>query len=405
MKPTPKPHGTQYVVDLRWAGFGQRYVLCPLTHGEAAAIHAAYDLLARLRRDAAQRALELPGLDARPARPLDAALWSAYLDQHEEGSPDSRRYVAQYVRMMQRLCAGRTIRDLEPPQGHGFVRHLRDELRARGGMRGGPLAAKSANNALNQLAQFCRWLRSQELLVSLPDFPRATRPGEKLRNPTWGYYTESDFRRVRDSLWDDDSILATIARNLHLPSLAAADDHRARRRLYLSFSFYTGMRPSDLDALTADDVYPDARCYIRRGRKTDAEPETFDMPEQLAIDVDLELARLGRPWRNGELICGGPWAKGVTCLGTVTRRLGLPPLTFRLCRKSTAREYCLRGWPKEEVASILGHADTTMLDLVYLKIPVRLRSPVKVPWSVAPLKAAPIERTASAVILPFRAVS
>jgi hypothetical protein len=224
---------------------------------------------------------------------------------------------------------------------------------------------------------------SRGLLPALPLKPKPAVTGETLRSPDSPWYTEADFRALRDGLFagSEQELSAWLAR----AGAGSVIDYVARRRLYLSFAFYTGMHVADLDALSDDHVSPDFGSYTRTNTKSARSVglATFDCPEGLWDDIRAEVARLGRPWRVGELICGGPWPNGSRVLQSTAKRLGLPlPVNFRsVFRRSTAYEYAVRGWSEREVADILGHVDERMVREVYRRVPLRLRSPVKIPWN------------------------
>ena len=61
-----------------------------------------------------------------------------------------------------------------------------------------------------------------------------------------------------------------------------------------------------------------------------------------------------------------------------------PDFTFRIARRSTVREYTLRGWRTEEIAAILGHVDTQMVSRIYRRMSeLHLIAKVRTPWGIA----------------------
>jgi hypothetical protein len=146
------------------------------------------------------------------------------------------------------------------------------------------------------------------------------------------------------------------------------------------------MHTEDLDRLTAEAVAIDFGSYTRTNTKSSkyVRPENFDMPEGLLADCIAEQTRLGRAWRPGEKICGGRWgSQGPIACGVATKRLALPPFNFRTtARRSCVWHYALLGWSERDMSEILGHVDQQMIRTVYLRVPTRMRSPVKVPWTI-----------------------
>lgn len=263
-------------------------------------------------------------------------------------------------------------------QGYHHGRAWRDEMAAE------PLSPRTRRNYLNELWGLLRYAVEREC-GWLDDVPRRPDPclkGETLDqgSENWPTYTEAEFRRLRAGLFETHDHPGGLCHKI--PDRAARLDYIERRRLYLSFAFYSGMREADLDALDDRSVAPDVGAYFRTGQKTRAKVAAFDMPEALALDVQAEVRRLGRPFRKGEAICGGPWRRASQTMQDTARRLQLPlPINIRsVTRRSCAEQYLMRGWTYQEVAHVLGQQSTAMLERVYMRIPPRFRSPVKVAW-------------------------
>jgi integrase/recombinase XerD len=85
--------------------------------------------------------------------------------------------------------------------------------------------------------------------------------------------------------------------------------------------FYTGMRPSELLALTADDVYVADRWIVIRKSKT-GEPRGVPMHEFLVPIFDALERRGGRLFRNHR---GETYAVGTTSAVRSRARFGAPP--------------------------------------------------------------------------------
>lgn len=371
-KPTPILRRGRWHLDLRapWH-LGQYTLRTPgLPELEAEAIHECYEIFAR-ERAAAEVDAAQGSLFAGPALARVAEDWLGERDFARRGG---ERYVRSYVACIVERFGGRAVRQFEPPAGSATLKGWRDDMAAAG------LAPKTRRNYLNVLMQILAYAADRNVIRAVPLKPRPTLTEETLASPDVAPYTEADFRALRAGLYDGRE--AWLARWIAPGDTVAA--FVARRRLYCSWAFYTGMHVYDLDHLDDTAISPDFGSYWRSNHKSAATVPgaAFDCPEQLWIDVQAEIRRLGRSFRAGELICGGPWPEGARALAATARRLGLPPVNFRsTLRRSTAYEYALRGWSEREVADLLGHVDDRMVREVYRRVPLRLRSPVKIPWN------------------------
>lgn len=375
-KPTPVLRRGRWTVDLRWAGCGQRFLTTPgRPELEAAAIHEAYAILHRVRAERGARALEQRLLDGPSLRMVIDEL----LDEREFSRKGGERYVRGYAAQIVKRWGYTAVNQFEPPNGTRLLRAWRDEMAADG------LAPKTRRNYLNVMDQILRHAADRSWLRSVPCKPRPTLTEETLTSPDAPWYSETDFRALRAGLYEgsEDQIAAWHRRQGRAVDV---EGHIARRRLYLSFAFYTGMHVYDLDHLVAEHVSPDFGSYWRQNHKSAAviPGAAFDCPEQLWLDVKAETARLGRPWLADEPIAGGPWPEGSRVLRATARRLGLPPeVNFRsVLRRSTVYELAIRGWSERECADVLGHVDEHMVRTVYRRVPLRNRSAKKIPWDL-----------------------
>ena len=375
-KPTPVLIRGRWVLDLRWAGCGRRFLKTPgRPELEAAAIHEGYALFWRLRAERGQRALEQQLLEGPAVRQVAEELLEARDYDRRGGERYVRSYTAQVVKRFGHLA----VNQFEPPNGTQLLREWRNELAEQG------LSPKTRRNYLNVMDQILRHAADRSWLRSLPVKPKPTLTEETLNSPDSPWYSETDFRALRAGLYAgcEEAIAGWLKRKR---SDRTVEDFIARRRLYLSFAFYTGMHVYDLDRLAAEHISPDFGSYWRTNHKSAAviPGAAFDCPEQLWLDVKAELARLERPWHEGELIAGGTWPEGSRTLRKTAERLGLPlPITFRsVLRRSTVYELAIRGWSERECADVLGHVDEHMIRTVYRRVPLRNRSPKKIPWDL-----------------------
>lgn len=348
--------------------------------------------LAELRLQRSATAPELPGLTAPGLLLRD--LVGQYLDGRDYRTEAGRSYVHGRCRRVAADLGHLSVVALAAPDGEVVLRTWRDRLWAAG------LSGRSVSDLLFQVTAILRWGQTggRRLTGPIPARPRATRPGEVLREPVFAVWTEQDFRRLREGLFSRALVCGSLGRHLG-PDRAVWEDYVARRKLYLSLAYYTGMHSADLDRIRACWLSPEIGRYERRNQKSARviEPAWFDMPEQLARDCRAELQRLGRPWRTSdhasgcctcEPIAAGPWPRAIPVLARETRRIwpqgGPPAFTLRVARRSTVREYAIRGWRPDEIAAILGHVDTRMVVTIYRRTREAIAcSPVRVPWTVA----------------------
>lgn len=366
--PTPTQFSDLWVVDLRAWKFGQRYRLgfvCELT--EMQAVHAAYAVLERLRRERAAEPhaqLEIPtGAATTFAGALDA--WEA---RKEYRVPGSARYGKAYARLVRAELGAYDLAELAPPGGndrlHDYVRTLAN--------RG--LGARTVRNRISIAMQVLHFAARRGWAVCPERPPLPSKPA-----PVFQWITEANFRALRDAIF------------------SGGDPHRctpelyARRRFYLSWLFYTGAHTGDADALTVDLIFVSGGSFIRRNTKSASvvPDEQFEMPEPLIHDLRELREALGRDFLPAEALGGGPWPRAAQRIGDTATRLNFPHrVTPRILRRSFAREMFQRGYSVQEVADRMGHVDLTMLHEVYVRTP-RPAGVVRSRWKCAPAPRAP----------------
>lgn len=363
--PTPTLRAGAWVVDLRPFGFGQRYKLGDAGDlVELAAVHAAYSLLERLRRERAAEPvaqLVLPtGAPETFAAGLDA--WEA---RKVYGTAGGERGGKVYAKLVRRELGAYALRDFCPPAGndrlHAYARTLTD--------RG--LSPRTVRNRFSTVMQVLHFCAARGWVVC-PERPPL--PGNP--PPVFRWITESNFRALRDEIFSRGA--------------RTRPDHYARRRFYLSWLFYTGSHTADADALTVDSIFVDGGSYIRRNSKSAAvvPDEQFEMPEPLIDDL-RELERAVGGFKPADPLGGGPWKKVALRLGDASDRLDFPHrVNPRILRRSFAREMFQRGYSEQEVADRMGHVDLTMLHEVYVRTP-RPPGQVRSRWKRAAAPKAP----------------
>lgn len=365
--------------------------------------------IAELRALGKIKAPELRGLSPKGGQLLADAILS-YVDGRDYDTNAGEKYARGLCARISKMLGHMALSDFDGRAGNLVCLRWVESLRKERGFSG-----HTVQNYLKQLFAVLRWCVEEGLLGALPREPRRLQEAAgPVYIPRFEHWTEADFRKLRDG-WAD-GVLATSAWVRFLGrDREVWRDFIAKRSLYLSVAYYTGMHTADLDRVTADWFSWEVGRYRRENTKSAAcvRPAVFDMPEQFQADLTCEARRcadLGKAWRPDDLVCGGPWPRPFDVLDTARLRLwpderNRPPrFNFRLARRSTAWEYCIRGWSAEQIAEILGHVDRKMVDTVYRRADqLGLISPVRLPWTIgtAPRGA---ERTSTATVLAFRRV-
>lgn len=356
---------------------------------------------------------ELPGLGGKPGVTLADAILT-YVDGRDYDRDSSEVYVRGLCGRISRQLGHLSLGDLDGRAGNlillRWVESLRDG-KAHGLKK--PLGPHTVQNYLKQLMAVLRDALDAGQVRALPREPR--RLGEKagpVYIPQYEHWVEADFRKLREG-WGEWVMRMNAWTRFLGHDREVWKDFIAKRSLYLSIAYYTGLHTADLDRVPAEWLSWEVGRYRRENTKSAAcvRPAVFDMPEQLQADCAEEARRchdLGKPWRPEDLVCGGVWSRPYDVLWTVCKRIWPEERTrpvrwnFRLARRSTAWEYCIRGWQAEQIAEILGHVDRKMVDEVYRRCDqLGLISPVRLPWKIgtAPRGQA---RTSSAKVLDFR---
>lgn len=374
MRPDPKQRAGKWVVDLRPLGLGQRYTLGPDSLSREDALHAAYELLARLRgkgmADAPQRTLFDDGAPLYVGALLDR--WS---DQKRYQGEGAARYGKTYARLVRRELGEYKLTDFAPPAGHARLSAYARSLEAAN------LSGRTIRNRLSIIEQALRfavesgWLDQVPLHPSLP--PKAL--------PVFRWITESMFRALRGEVYRGVS-LHEMAR-AGIPDAAELALYVERRRVYLSWLFYTGVHHYDADHASADWLFLDGAAYIRHNHKTSMKPAQFEMPPQLLADLRALETLLGRAFFPDECFTGGPWPDCSRVMQRAARRLKFPHgASPSILRRSYAREMLLRGYSVREVADRMGHVDERMVEAIYTQTPRATGRP-KSRWDLLPASA------------------
>jgi integrase len=389
-QPTPRWTGTEWALDLRepWK-LGRRIVDAPPPppghRGPTVeALHAAYALKARLEASAPPSAqLDLPRGGRTLAQVIDEWL---VVRKHRRG----RRWCLDVCKRLREELGATELAEMEPPGGTRILFAWRDRLRASGVVqkyqtgkrRMRRVGAAAMRSRIYLLRLVLRWAASppQFWLHAVPMFPDP-RTDEEIDNrvpiykPLSRWVDEATVRAVRDVIYMTNHCagaarLAAARTGAVGTSAELCEDLRARRRLYLSFGLYGGLRKEELDALSDRSVSPDLGYYrVCSGKTGDDDGYLEKMPDPLRADVEAELNRLRRPWRTGEEICGGPWCDPERVLAVACARLGVPRFGLRDLRRSFAFHVAMAGQRQDVTCRLMHHKDSKMLEHVYRQFP------------------------------------
>jgi integrase len=372
--PTPVWTDGKWHLDLRtpW-GFG-RYVLdvgLAPPEGTVQAVHAAHAKLAEMRQRFHGSQLDLPLLSDGKTVAEAIPLWLKEKRWRTVGGEDWTRQTAA---VLLKELGQRSLRELDID----VLTAYRDARRA--GTDGEAIGPQAMSSRLTVLRQALAWaaMPPRRWIPFVPPMPSPkVNPDEKITRALTKWVDEGTFRAMRGALYDHRAACSGILGELRdrggACDAAAVRDLVEKRRLYLSFAFYTGMRRHDLNELTDADVNLDMRCYWRSGRKTGVERAPEAIPAPLMSDLLDERRRLGRPYREGEMICGGPWRHVARVMAAASKRVEVVEFNLMDCRRSFVYHKALAGVAEDKLVRLMGHSDSTMIRTVYLQLTPRLQ--------------------------------
>lgn len=137
---------------------------------------------------------------------------------------------------------------------------------------------------------------------------------------------------------------------------AALAEHR---RLWLMLAVYAGLRLSELERLTWDDVDLGTGWIGVRGTKT----EGSDRSVPIAHDLRPWLEAVDEKDRAGAVV--GEWQDCHRDLAAACLRAAVPAVSANDLRRTFASWLKQRGVDSAVVAKLMGHKSTRMVDLVY----------------------------------------
>jgi hypothetical protein len=391
--PVWNPAVTAWQVDLRtpWR-LGRHLLRCaPPPAGLGEAINGARDLLERLRRE---RGLTDPQLALPMGRTL-AAVLPAFLKEKKWRSEGGKRWTVETCDLLTAELGSTALLDLTVDALWAY----RDRVRATVG-------PKAMQSRLIVLAQLLTW-SSEPPRKWVPFVPPMPSPklgeDEVIRNALTKWVDHGTFRAARDRIYEHHVARSALARELRAAGLPdgadAVRDWIERRKLYLSFAFYTGMRRHDLDLVDDSCLSLDFDCYFRHGRKTGVAVAAESICKPFAQDLAAFRARLRRPFASGERICGGPWKNSCRVLWQAAKVAGVQAFNLMDCRRSFVYHKALARVPEGELVNLMGHKDSRMIHGVYLLLQPRLqRNEAGAAW---PDDLVSVPGTGTARVLPF----
>jgi integrase len=335
------------------------------------AVHAAHAKLMEVRYKFRGSQLDLPSLSSDKTVAETIPLWLKEKRWRTRGGEDWTRQTAA---VLLKELGPRILRELDID----VLTAYRDARRA--GTDGEAIGPQAMSSRLTVLRQTLAWaaMPPRRWIPFVPPMPSPkVNPDEKITRALTKWVDEGTFRAMRAGLYDHQSARGGLMgelRERNAPcTMAEVRDLVEKRKLYLSFAFYTGMRRHDLNELTDADVNLDMRCYWRSGRKTGVERAPEAIPAPLMSDLLDERRRLGRPYREGEMICGGPWRHVARVMAAASKRAEVVEFNLMDCRRSFVYHKALAGVAEDKLVRLMGHSDSTMIRTVYLQLTPRLQ--------------------------------
>ena len=390
-RPTLETRGGHWLADLRAFGFGRYRLGLASEIDQQEAMHRAYAKLAYLRNegmaDVAQRDLfEHAGPDR-----FGAAI-DRCSDDKRHVTDGGRHWWNEYARLVRTELGGYGLQEFAPPTGNARLVEYVKQCEAR------QMSGRTIRNRLSVAEQVLRFAVERGWLAAAPLHPRMPPKAA----PVYHYLTEANFRALRVALYRGRD--GTVAELRGFTPTEPGPIYIARRKVYLSWLFYTGVHKHDADAATSDWLFLDGRAYIRHNSKSSRSvpDEQFEMPDQLHDDLHELQAVLGRPFWPGEQFTGGPWVSVNAVMKRAAQRIGFPhPVNPAILRRSYAREMLQRGYSVREVADRMGHVDERMLREIYTRFPRAAGRP-RTRWTADAITAQPTPPSGLARVLQLR---
>jgi integrase len=372
-RPDIKPDGDHWRADLRALGYGRYRVGLRADIDRDEATHRAYEILARLRGEGmaelAQRDLFSDGGPELFAGVVDACEADA-----RTVTDGGAAWLREYFRLVRRDLGTYKLQDFAPPSGNARLAAYLRELEAR------DYSGRTIINRVSTVERVLRFAVERGWLAAPPLHPRM--PAKAA--PVYRWCNEGMFRALRGAIYLGRSGTKPELRGYRPAEPPAI--YIARRQVYLSWLFYTGMHKADADAADASMLFMDARAYVRVNTKSArcVPREQFEMPEQLYADLLALQQVLGRPFYPDEPFTGGPWRNVVPVMRRAAVRLSFPhTVNPAILRRSYAREMLARGYEVRDVADRMGHVSERMINEIYARFPRAAGQHPRSKWTIA----------------------
>ncbi|HYC73124.1 MAG TPA: site-specific integrase [Opitutaceae bacterium] len=184
------------------------------------------------------------------------------------------------------------------------------------------------------------WLTPGMHKALIPEFKAKYTPRKRWLSPT-------EFTKLAGALADP-------TRRKHAHEVAA------RRQRWVAVAVYLGGRLSEIESkLDWADVDLDARTLWLRGTKTEGSERHIPIPAELMsiLSAVPEEERVGP--------VAGRWASVRRDLAKACARAGIAPVTPNDLRRTYASWLVNAGVPLQQVAKLMGHKSTRMVEKVY----------------------------------------
>ena len=265
------------------------------------------------------------------------------------------------------------------------------------------LSARTIRNRIGAVRSACAdavdrgWLKAMPGRIELPPLP------------------------APETHWISEASAWAIAGQIYAREVERTKDE-AKREIYLRhrdafmLAYYSGQHIGDVLRMTADEILWLPKMFIRKNTKSSKviRPEPFKMPGGMVRVLQSQLDRAGRPWREGESLCGidldsfeaeadadAMWPSWLDVVSTAAKKAQVRgKINQHILRHSCAAGLYLAGYGEEYAVRYLGHVDARMLHEIYLAVLPRLGTCEATLWSEDGANAA--AKPAGADVVEFR---
>ncbi len=344
-KPVGPWYGTFYSLD------GQRRRVCTNHHDrEAAAVWLKHHIRTALADEATGKrptalAAGVPGGRAQAHTVADALRYLVEESKSKDWPASTLQMFADKAGHLLRVLGPVDLADLATPAVKRYIdqrlteRVSENRTTARETVRKELSTLRAALREAEELG----WLRPGTHKLVIPTFRAKYQPRER-------WLTPEEFSKLSGAVADPTR--RTIAHAV-----------ATRRRFWLALAVYLGGRLSEIETrLDWSEVDLDGQVLRLRGTKTAGSDRAIPIPAPLvAILADVPYAE-----RTGPV--AGPWSNVRRDLAHACKRAGIERVSPNDLRRTYASWLVNAGVPLQQVARLLGHKSTRMVDLVYGKL-------------------------------------